>query len=447
MALGGDGSGRAPRVLVVSYHYDPSPVIGAVRWTALAHELRARGWNVRALTASEAAEENGRHIASVPVVADRVSVPPERLRAALTSFRARFARPGSQLEGSSKAEGGADTSVQGSPGRIRRELAAATAAPDGERRWVRPALARARTLVQEWRPDVLVTTGPPHSTHLVGRLLHQETHIPWVADLRDPIMYVPDPGSWVGAGMCRLLERSILRRSSRVITTAPLLSRELRARHPGRTVVTIPNGVRRQGLPPRPPALPEGLVVSHVGSIYLNRDPALILRGFSQALARRPSLHTPASKVQLMGHIGEETRVELLRTAEELGLEDHVEVLEPRPRAEALALVAHSTVAVVLAQFQPLSIPGKLYESVALGVPTLVVAEVGSASWEMAVRVGAHRVVPGDVAGATDVFLAVAENPSGDRHDGQPKQSVMYDEIIEKVEAVLLEAVVRRTRP
>lgn len=52
--------------------------------------------------------------------------------------------------------------------------------------WVVPAYRAARRLIRQYRPDVVMTSSPPHSLQLVGLWLKQTTHLPWVADFRDP---------------------------------------------------------------------------------------------------------------------------------------------------------------------------------------------------------------------------------------------------------------------
>ena len=69
------------------------------------------------------------------------------------------------------------------------------------------------------------------------------------------------------------------------------------------------------------------------------------------------------------------------------------------PRPQALELLTRSSLALVLAQGQPMQVPAKLYESMALGVPTLVIAEETSAAACEARRIGAMTLDGGDVDG------------------------------------------------
>jgi ABC-type hemin transport system ATPase subunit len=69
------------------------------------------------------------------------------------------------------------------------------------------------------------------------------------------------------------------------------------------------------------------------------------------------------------------------------------------PRAQALELLSRSHLALVLAQDQPMCVPAKVYESVGLGVPTLVIAEKTGAAAAEARRIGAMSLDGSDVDG------------------------------------------------
>ena len=58
--------------------------------------------------------------------------------------------------------------------------------PDPRVGWVKPSVRFLKKYLAEHPVDVIVTTGPPHSMHLIGQRLHKELGIPWIPDFRDP---------------------------------------------------------------------------------------------------------------------------------------------------------------------------------------------------------------------------------------------------------------------
>lgn len=58
--------------------------------------------------------------------------------------------------------------------------------PDSRKGWVRFAYNEAKRIIKDQKIDVVITTGPPHSTHLIGLKIKQKLNIPWIVDFRDP---------------------------------------------------------------------------------------------------------------------------------------------------------------------------------------------------------------------------------------------------------------------
>ena len=58
--------------------------------------------------------------------------------------------------------------------------------PDARVGWNRFAIKKARTIFKEHDIDAIISTGPPHSSHLIAYALKKKYKKPWIADLRDP---------------------------------------------------------------------------------------------------------------------------------------------------------------------------------------------------------------------------------------------------------------------
>jgi hypothetical protein len=110
-------------------------------------------------------------------------------------------------------------------------------------------------------------------------------------------------------------------------------------------------------------------------------------------------------------------------------------VLGILPRSAALELLKTSHLALVLAQDQPLCVPAKLYESVGLGVPTLVIAETASAAAREARRVGAFSLEPHDAPGMIALLreLASGRIPTS----VQPVAPISYASLAERMALML----------
>jgi hypothetical protein len=101
--------------------------------------------------------------------------------------------------------------------------------------------------------------------------------------------------------------------------------------------------------------------------------------------------------LRIAGCIEDQQLQALRRDVDALSLHEHVESFGMLSREAALALLARSRLGIVLAQKQELQVPAKLYESLGIGIPTVVIAPVGSAAYAEAARLGAVAVEPNDV--------------------------------------------------
>jgi len=58
--------------------------------------------------------------------------------------------------------------------------------PDARVFWVKPSVAYLEKYIRENEIDTIITSGPPHSLHLIGLELKQKMNLKWLADFRDP---------------------------------------------------------------------------------------------------------------------------------------------------------------------------------------------------------------------------------------------------------------------
>jgi hypothetical protein len=267
------------RVLIVTFAFPPSNVIGAVRVGKFARYLDRRGHDVRALTTD--------------IVDDR-SLPLEipRQQVIYTEYKqtrdwlGRVIRPWYRRAAApTNDSSGDDASAQHSaPGRslrqtLRRHYRALTCIPDSRADWVRAAIPAGMRLIEEWRPNIIYASAPPYTGLMVANRLARAHDIPWVAGLRD--LWVDNPyysgPSW-RKRVDAMLERQILRSAARLVTVSPIWADQLYRRH-RKVAEVVYNGYAAEDFPAVPPRLDRGevLTIRYLGSIYPGfRDPSAL---------------------------------------------------------------------------------------------------------------------------------------------------------------------------
>ncbi len=387
------------RLLVLSFHSPPSAAVGGLRWWGLSKYLVRRGWRVGVVTEGTVGPGGPPEEFDVARIARRTTI--QDWYRAWRSRSALAARANTVPHVSSVASPPVSLRTL-----VRRDLAQVLDFPDAARGWLirawRASLDLATTIV----PTVVVTTGPPHSLHVVGRLLARTIDAKHVIDYRDPWTDF-FAGSTVSEWILRKIERYLVLTADAVLATTPELADELRRKTGRRDISWLPNGVDEELLPSRVAYSASPVEFVHVGTLYLRRDPTPIVRGFSRLLATSEP-HEPSVALRFIGVVEEPYLGVLLRARESPALRERVSIEPPIPRADALEAVARARLAIVLATDQAALVPAKLYESVAMMVPTLVITDADSASASAARRVGAIVRTPDDVEGIAAVMREAA---------------------------------------
>ena len=436
----------APRLLVITYYFPPDGSVGGLRWAGIAKYLTRLGWKVSVLTA---ARQDGSDPAGDP----QVEWCPRR-RTLMDYYEALRRSNGRSHSSFEKASGAAPAS--GPPGLLRvlrREVGACLTLPDWSRGWILRAALRARSLVRRFQPQFVVSSGPPHAAHLVAGMATMGSSARWLIDLRDP-WAGPFATAWesqwiYGTRMFQVLtprlERLAVRAAHGVIANTPELAAALATKYPDVAIASIRNGVDPECLPPPAPHPYPGLGIAYVGTLYGSRDLGPVMQALHVFLERHPEAAQAGSKLRVAGYADPPNALAHEEEIASLGLEHHVDVLGLLPRAQALELLSRSRLAVVLAQDWEVQVPAKLYESVAMRIPTLVVTGAGSAAAVEGKRLGASVLDPSDIGGITRLLEQLWRNETP---QSLPRGAPMtYAEIADLVQELLTGHGSRNGRP
>ncbi|MGH7467395.1 MAG: glycosyltransferase [Longimicrobiales bacterium] len=442
---------RPPRLLIISYHFVPDGFVGGLRWAGLSKYLARSGWEVQVVTAaaqSGAVAQEGVKIHVVERAAtlnDAYNTFARRLRGSTGAANNVKTEPVATL---ARMSPGAETSSTGrTPMRVlqqlRAELSAWLAFPDYSRGWLFRAGSYARKLVRHYEPDLVVTSGPPHTAHLAGLLATLGRSTPVLMDMRDPwISFVPKTHRTIGSALpfrrfaLYLLERLSFKWSAGVITNAQSFAAALSQRWPHLAVRWLPNGVDLERLPEPNRDPIRGLQLAYVGTMHVRRDLEPVFRAMGMFFTRHPAAAGDGSTLRVAGHAAgvQHDRIQVQLSSS--GVQEHVQLLGVLPAQDALALLNSSSLAIVLAQDQGIQVPAKLYESIGLRLTTLVIAEPDSASAREAKRIGAILRSPDDVAGICALFEQVWSGQMPSRRD--PAEPIDYAHLATRMSDLLL---------
>jgi len=266
--------------------------------------------------------------------------------------------------------------------RMRFHIAGWLSTPDKQAFWLPFALTEGRKTVREEEIDLIYTSSPPHSTHLIGYFLKRFSGLPWVADFRDPWTlneyFQEKPTTPRMKQLEAYLEGLVVNGCDHLIANTRSVAEAFRGKFndlaPFRVSV-IPNGYDPEDFQGLEPHNFEKFTVTHLGSLYGRRQPIGFLKGLSFFLQRHPEAKERL-KVLFVGNIEEET----LRQMREFDLADIVECKPHEPHRQALRLAFSSHLLLLILGHDPRGaaiIPAKLFEYLFTGKPILALVSEG----------------------------------------------------------------------
>ena len=229
------------KVLILTYYWPPSGGSGVQRWMYFAKHLKSLGWEPIVVTVDE-------EKASYGVLDESLNQEVDGIRVIKTSTREPL-QLYSRLTTGSKKKGIPQGEVKRKSvfGKLSAFIRGNFFIPDARIGWVPFALKAARKIVAKEQITTIITTGPPHSSHLIGLQLQKEFKVNWFADFRDPwsdVFYNKDLYRRSRAVSKDLkLELQVLQAAQGIITTVGgRLHESLIEKAPAQKFYVLPNG-------------------------------------------------------------------------------------------------------------------------------------------------------------------------------------------------------------
>lgn len=146
--------------------------------------------------------------------------------------------------------------------------------PDARKGWKPYAIKQAEAILSQEKIDAIITTGPPHSTHLIGLALKQKYGIKWIADFRDPWtkifsnQFLPRTKSTIEKD--KALEASVLAHADLVSVISPGMKVEFEQQ--AKAIATIFNGYDESDFSETPNKIAEKFIIRYVGNLMASEN-------------------------------------------------------------------------------------------------------------------------------------------------------------------------------
>ncbi len=266
------------KVLIITYYWPPGSGPGVQRFLKFSKYLREFGWEPIILTV-----ENG----SYPSIDTSLL---KDILEGLKVFKTKSYEPFHWYnilkgkKGKSTGVGMVGMHNQSWFQKMALHIRANYFIPDARKGWKKYALKKAKVIIQEEHVDAIITTGPPHSAHLIGLDLKKQMNLPWLADMRDPwttVFYNEFfPRTEATKRKDKLLEDLVLQSADGVAVVSNGLKQEFSDRN--NNISIIYNGFDETDLPLSIPQRNKRFTISYVGNFKPNQNVEVLWQVLSE---------------------------------------------------------------------------------------------------------------------------------------------------------------------
>lgn len=362
------------RVLIITYYWPPTGGSGVQRWVKFAKYLPAEGWQPVIYT-----PENPEQLAVDTSLEADIPAEAEILKTHITE-------PYELYKKFLRKSGHNKEAVEVNPVNAQNKSFAQKAAmwirgnlfrPDPRCLWIRPSVRFLKKYLEENPVDLIVSTGPPQSMHLIGRELSRETGLPWVADFRDPwtkIFYFKHLSmTKLTERWHKKMEKKVLDEASVVVAVSPLVQQEFQAMTQT-PVELITNGFDECDFHNESTIKEDNrFVITHTGLFAADGNPTTLWKTLADKCSKDEDFREKLV-IKLVG----KTDDAVLESIREAGLENNTTDLGYLPHASAVEEQRKASLLILPLRKEPeykAVLPGKLFEYLASWRPVLGIGQ------------------------------------------------------------------------
>ncbi|MCC6600747.1 MAG: glycosyl transferase family 1 [Crocinitomicaceae bacterium] len=351
------------KVLIITYYWPPAGGGGVQRWLRFSKYLPMFGWQPVIYT-----PENPDY----PILDETLL---KNVRNDITVIKAPIWEPYRALR---KITSNNEESI--SAGFIRKEKREKLSArlinwvrgnliiPDARRFWIRPSVKMLLEYLKSSPVDAIVSTGPPHSMHLIAEKVSQATGIPWLADFRDPWVNMDNADKFKMSRLAKSrheqLEKKVLKKAHRVVTVSWHLSAQYEKIR-GDRVGVITNGFDHEDFEGLKKQQRDKFTVGHYGTFGDDRNPPELWKALDDLCGENEEFRNALS-IELIGPTDASVLESVNRYAFAASMVyhkylKHTEVLKHMKNADVLLVILNQN------GNEEGRVTGKIFEYIATG--------------------------------------------------------------------------------
>ena len=264
--------------------------------------------------------------------------------------------------------------------------------PDARKFWVKPSVRFLSEYLKNNKVDVVITTGPPHSLHLIGMELKKRFPIKWISDFRDPwsdIDYFHQlPLTEKTIQKHKELEKKVLQQSDAVIVIGKTMKEKFDKFN--RNIHVISNGFDGD-IAASEKELDKKFSITHIGLMNADRNPKILWKALSEIMNEN-SEFTKDLEIKFIGEVADEVK----KYIADHKLEENTKYITYVPHQKVIAYQTMTQVLLLAVNNVPSAkgiITGKIFEYLQAKRPIIAIAPLNGDLAEIINKTNAGFVV------------------------------------------------------
>jgi hypothetical protein len=249
--------------------------------------------------------------------------------------------------------------------------------PDARKFWIKPSVKYLSEWLKNNPVDAIVSTGPPHSMHLIAMAIHEKLRLPWLADFRDPWTNIDFYSNLMLSKKSdkkhHRLEKEVLSKADKIVVVSEGMSRDFQS-VAGRQYDVITNGFDNEIQLPNDVVPDIKFSLAHIGSMVPSRNPENLWKALDELLLEEKDL-AENLEIKLIGAVDFSVREMLAKYR----LENYTSMIPYLPHTKVIKIQQAAQVLLLIINNTPnakMVTTGKIFEYISSGRPVLCVGPV-----------------------------------------------------------------------